>query len=171
MIKLVLSNDKADKLVFKLKEDFNLELKMTKISNREVLFLIDSDQEAIFFKVLNEIVDQENELWLQTFDGEMKLYPSNCLYFEVFDQETILTTDFYRTVYLRHTLNELEEMLANFTFQRISKSQIVNLKKITYIKPLLNSKIEITLSGNIKLVVNRSYLKAFKEALKNKGGL
>lgn len=70
-----------------------------------------------------------------------------------------------------YTLAELEEMLGDLWFERINKSQIVNLKKIIYIRPLLNSKIELTLTGDVKLEVNRSYLRAFKKALNEKGGV
>ena len=68
------------------------------------------------------------------------------------------------------TLADLEFILKNLAFQRINKSVIINLKKITFIKPLLNSKLEIRL-GHYTFEVSRFYLKDFKKALKEKGGI
>ncbi len=171
MTKLVLSKEKSEKLIIKLDQITKHDVKMAPFGSDEVAFLIPKQDEAIFFKVLTEIIDQTNEFWLDTFDGQTKFYPSNCLYFEVEgDDGVILTTDFNKKVSLRHTLQELEDKLIDLEFIRISKSVIVNLKKISHLKPLINSKIELTLVGNIKLEVNRSYLKAFRRALKEKGG-
>ena len=99
------------------------------------------------------------------------MYPSECLYFEALGHDVILINSFFKDVYLRHTLLDLEEMLSNLRFTRISKSVIVNLDKIEYIKPLLNSKLELSLPGGIKLEVNRSYLKSFRLALIEKAGV
>lgn len=170
MTKLVLSKEKSDKLIKMLSEIANHNVKIAPFSDDEVAFAIPKEEEAIFFKLLTEIIDQENEFWLDTFEGLTKYYPSNCMYFEVVGEDVVLVTDFYKKVGVRHTLQELEEKLNELEFLRISKSAIVNLKKISHIRPLINSKVELTLLGNIKLEVNRSYLKAFKKALKEKGG-
>ncbi len=170
MTKLVLSKEKSEKLIKKLNDVMNLTVKSAPLNEDEVAFLIPKKDEPIFFKMLSEILDQINELWFETYDGLIKLYPSNCIYFEAAEQSVVLVTDFYKKVFLKSTLQELEEQLGDLEFQRISKSVIVNLKKITYIRPQINSKIELTLVGELKLHVNRSYLKEFKKSLKNKGG-
>ena len=170
MTKLVLSKEQSEKLIKKLNDVVNLTVKTNVLSDDEVVFLIAKKDEPIVFKIFTEMLDQINELWLETYDGLIKVFPSNCLYFEADEQSVVLLTDFYKKIVLKNTLQELEEKLADLEFQRISKSVIVNLKKISYIRPLINSKIEITLVGKLQLSVNRSYLKAFKKALKEKGG-
>lgn len=168
MIKIVLSLERAKKLIELLKSDANVELETVEYKN-EMLFQVPSNHEATFFRLLNEVIDKENELWLETNDEKRKFFPSECLYFEALGHDVILKNSFYKDIYLRHTLIELEEILTDLKFQRISKSVIVNLDKIEYIKPLINSKLEISLPGGIKLEVNRSYLKSFRLALKEKG--
>lgn len=170
MIKLVLSLERAEKLIKLLKEDANIELETVVLTN-DVIFQVPNKHEASFFRVLNEIIDQENEFWLEAIDHRFKVYPSNCLYFEALGHEVVLMNSYYKTIFLKHSLAELEEMLVDLKFVPISKSYIVNLDKIQYIKPLLNSKLELSLPGGIKLEVNRSYLKPFRRALKEKGGI
>lgn len=170
MTKLVLSKEKSERLIKKLNDVVNLTVKSVATEGDEVAFLIPKKDEPIFFKILSEILDQINELWFETYDGQIKLYPSNCVYFEVSEQNVVLVTDQDKKVILKTTLQELEKKLGDLEFQRISKSVIVNLKKITYIRPQFNSKIELTIGGKLKLHVNRSYLKEFKKALKEKGG-
>lgn len=170
MIKLALNIERAEKLIELLKSDANIELE-TLVLKDDILFQVPSQHEATFFRLLNELVDKENEFWLETNDEKRKVYPSECLYFEALGHDVILINSFFKDVYLRHTLLDLEEMLSNLRFTRISKSVIVNLDKIEYIKPLLNSKLELSLPGGIKLEVNRSYLKSFRLALKEKAGV
>ena len=171
MIKLVLDLEKANQLSFKLEEEHQVELRGKEIGSNEVLIIVPTEHEQIFLKSLNEILEYETSLWFNTYDGNIKVYPSDLLYFEVQSGITVFVNEFYKETVILYSLAELEEMLGDLWFERINKSQIVNLKKITYIRPLLNSKIELTLTGDIKLEVNRSYLRAFKKALNEKGGV
>ncbi|HHT82189.1 MAG TPA: LytTR family transcriptional regulator [Acholeplasmataceae bacterium] len=169
MIKLALNIERAEKLIELLKSDAYIELE-TLVLKDDILFQVPTQHEATFFRLLNEIIDKESGFWLDTIDEKRKVYPSECLYFESLGYEVILVNSFYKDIFLKHTLAELEVILADLKFVRISKTVIVNLDKIEYIKPLLNSKLELSLPGGIKLEVNRSYLKPFRLALKEKGG-
>ncbi|NLL68870.1 MAG: LytTR family transcriptional regulator [Acholeplasmataceae bacterium] len=171
MIKLVLNLEKANRLDSKLQEEHQVDLTTRQMGEDEMLFIIPSEYEQVFLRVLNEVLEQELPLWFNTYYGNRKVYPSDLLYFEVQSGITVFVNEFYKETAILYTLAELEEMLGDLWFERINKSQIVNLKKITYIRPLLNSKIELTLTGDIKLEVNRSYLRAFKKALNEKGGV
>lgn len=62
-------------------------------------------------------------------------------------------------------LYEIEENFKDSDFIRINKSVIINMSKIKTLRPLLNSKIEVTFSNNEKQIVTRSYIKAFKKML------
>ena len=67
---------------------------------------------------------------------------------------------------VKQKLYELEENLANHYFIRVSKFALVNINRIDYIKPALNSKLILIMENGEQLEVNRHYYKAFKKALK-----
>ena len=68
-------------------------------------------------------------------------------------------------------LYELEEMLSQVGFVRVSKSVILNIEKLVGIKTLVNSKLEGRLSNGERICVTRKYLKDIKQELlrRNKG--
>jgi len=57
--------------------------------------------------------------------------------------------------------------LSNKGFIRTSKYAIVNIREIEYIKPALNSKLDLLMSNNEIVEVNRAYLKDFKKAIQS----
>ena len=61
-------------------------------------------------------------------------------------------------------LYELEETLGAY-FLRISKSMIVNLKKIKGVKSDLSGRMEATMLNGEKIVISRSYVKEIKRRL------
>lgn len=67
---------------------------------------------------------------------------------------------------LKLKLYELEDLLNSKGFIRTSKYCLVNIGKINYIRSLLNYKLELQMNNGDLCEVNRSYIKAFKEALK-----
>ena len=69
-------------------------------------------------------------------------------------------------VIIRMKLYEMEEFLQDKNFIRVSKYALVNVGKIEYIKPALNSKLDLLMMNGDHIEVNRGYYKSFKEALK-----
>lgn len=98
-----------------------------------------------------------------TKDGVSSSIPiKNILYFESVDDKTF--------VYLKNSvfesglkLYEIEEKLSKTSFTRINKSCILNTKIVSHVKSLLNGKYEAELINKEKVIVNRHYLKTFKE--------
>lgn len=64
-------------------------------------------------------------------------------------------------------LYELETLL-NTSFIRISKSSIVNIRKIDYVAPSLKGIMFIQLKNGLKDNISRNYLANFKTRLKIK---
>ena len=58
----------------------------------------------------------------------------------------------------------LEEILGAY-FLRISKSMIVNLKKIKTVKSDLSGRMEATMLNGEKIVISRNYVKEIKRRL------
>ena len=83
------------------------------------------------------------------------------LYIESVDKKTFL----YTTGHVLQTekrLYELEELLDEKTFFRCSKSVIVNLNKVTKLKPEVTRNILATLTNGEVIVISRRYVRALK---------
>ena len=99
-------------------------------------------------------------------DGEMKynIPIVDIFYVESVDDRTFiyLSSDCYETA---HKLYELEEILNERRFIRISKSVIVNLLKIECVKPALNGRYLCHLKNGEDVIISRKYVPKFKEKL------
>lgn len=103
---------------------------------------------------------------LQAKDGGETcfVHTRDVLYFESVDDRTFLyTADDVMEVVQR--LYELEQMLSERDFLRISKSQIVNLQKISALHPELNRTLTATLCNGEKLTISRKYVPHLKQLL------
>ncbi len=89
---------------------------------------------------------------------------SDILYFETVDRKCFFYTasDCYET---KMKLSEIEEKLINTPFSRISKSALVNLKKVRSINSEKYSRLCATLINGEKVIVSRQYLNSIKEKL------
>lgn len=86
-------------------------------------------------------------------------------YVESVDGKTFLYTSdrVYETAY---RIYELEELLKNKHFLRVSKPMLVNLMKIQSIQPAFNGRFQAILHSGEKIIISRSYVKALKAALR-----
>ena len=89
---------------------------------------------------------------------------SDIFYFETVDDKVFFYSEklTYETA-LR--LYKIEEMLESTSFQRISKTTIVNLRKVSSIKPSKHSRLEATLKSGEKLIVSRFYVGQIRNKL------
>ena len=90
---------------------------------------------------------------------------SDLYYIEAVDEKTFLylEKDCYES---KRRLYEFEELLSDRSFARISKSVIVNMMKITAIKPALNGRFLCQLKNGEKVIISRKYVPDIKEKLK-----
>jgi DNA-binding LytR/AlgR family response regulator len=90
---------------------------------------------------------------------------SDIFYIESVDNKAFIYTKskVYET---RQKLYELEEMLSKKHFLRVSKSALLNLMKVSAIKPALNSRFTAVLQSGEQVVITRKYVPALKKALK-----
>ena len=86
-------------------------------------------------------------------------------YAESVDERLFLYTaaDSYE---IRMKLYELEDLLKDRNFLRISKSMIVNLMKITSVRPALNGRFSAVLKNGEAIIISRKYVPALKQILK-----
>lgn len=97
-------------------------------------------------------------------DKIIKLVPKEVYYFESVDNKTFAYTA--QGVYEVHKkLYEIENEYSNTDFLRISKSVIVNVAKIAYIRPIFNSRFEAKLKNNERVIISRQYVNDLKAKL------
>ncbi|MBO5352224.1 MAG: LytTR family transcriptional regulator DNA-binding domain-containing protein [Lachnospiraceae bacterium] len=90
--------------------------------------------------------------------------PDVC-YIEAVDNKVFLYTQ--KQVYeTRQKLYELEELLKEKYFLRVSKSMLLNLLKVRSIKPALNGRFLAVLLGGEEIIISRKYVPELKAALK-----
>ncbi len=97
-------------------------------------------------------------------DGNNVFIDVSALYYiESVDKKSFVYTkqNCYET---RLRLYELEETLGAY-FLRVSKSMIVNLRKIKGVKSDISGRMEATLLNDEKIVISRSYVKEIKRRL------
>ena len=66
----------------------------------------------------------------------------------------------------KQKLYEIEEHLENTDFLRVSKSVILNLKKIDYLSPAFSGRFEAKLENGEKVIISRQYVPDFKKKLR-----
>lgn len=112
-------------------------------------------------KLKNHIELFDNKLTARLEDKTYLINPTDALYFESVDDRTFLyTAD--KVYEIRHRLYELEEILSDRDFIRISKSQIVNINCIKSLMPELNRSLSATLLNGEILTVSRRYVKPLR---------
>ena len=101
-----------------------------------------------------------------TRDGKRFEVPVvDLVYAESVDDRVFLYTasDSYE---IRMKLYELEDLLKNRSFLRISKSMLVNLMKISSVRPALNGRFSAILKNGEEIIISRKYVPALKQVLK-----
>ena len=96
--------------------------------------------------------------------GENYMLGTNLIYYtESIDKRTYVYTkeECYETKY---RLYELEDMLST-NFLRVSKSLVVNIRKVRSVKSELNGRMTAELLNGERIVISRSYVKDLKRKL------
>lgn len=115
-------------------------------------------------KFIAALRTEESSLTGYMDDKIVKLAPKDVFYFEAVDNKVFAYTG--KGVYeVRKKLYEIEKEYADTDFLRISKSAIVNVAKIAYIRPLINGRFEAKLKNDEKIIINRQYVIELKKKL------
>ena len=98
-------------------------------------------------------------------DRQYSLALPDILYIEAVDEKTFiyLEKDCYES---GRRLYEFEEALSSRNFARISKSVVVNLMKITSIRPSLNGRFSCVLTNGEQVIISRKYVPDIREKLR-----
>lgn len=106
-------------------------------------------------------LQEEEKLTGYIEDKIVKLSWKEIYYFEAVDNKVFAYT--VKEMYEIHKkLYEIEQEYAHTDFLRISKSVIVNISKIAYVKPIFNGRFEANLRNDEKVIVSRQYVSQLK---------
>lgn len=149
------------------KQNIKMQTKITKVdkSRPEIIeiqchTITEEVQEIVAF-----VKSRQGQLSCVADEKMYEVAISDILYIEIVDNKSFVYTqnDVYET---KQRLYELEEMLKEKRFIRISKSMLLNLMKVSSIKPALNSRFMAELISGEQVVITRKYAADLKKALK-----
>ncbi len=104
-----------------------------------------------------------------TADGQThNIQIEDILYIESVDKKTFLYTS-GKVLQTEKRLYELEGLLDASTFFRCSKSVIVNLNKVTRLKPEVTRNVLATLTNGEVIVISRRYVRSLKALIGMEG--
>lgn len=97
-------------------------------------------------------------------DSIYQLNPANVYYIESVDNKVFIycRNKLYES---KQKLYELEQICDYRLFFRASKSTIINIAKISHIKPSLSGRFEATMENGEKVIVSRQYVPVLKSRL------
>lgn len=119
----------------------------------------------------DEIIRLKNHI--EMFDKRLQAKKENewcfvnlldVLYFESVDNRTFLYTK-DEVMEVKYRLYELENILSDKDFIRISKSQIININRVMSLRPEINRTILATMYNGEQLFISRKYVPAIRSLL------
>lgn len=116
-------------------------------------------------EIISFVKSRQGQLTGSVDDMQFEIPVGDIFYIESVDNKTFAYTQ--SEVYeLRQKLYEMEELLREKHFLRTSKSTLLNLMKISAIKPALNGRFTAVLFSGEETVISRKYVPELKKALK-----
>lgn len=128
---------------------------------RQLVDTVNSDRPSLPGRPADEDLDDGEEILLD---------PNDIYYLDHIDRKLFAYTKngVYR---LMNTLSTCEEMLWNYGFVRVSKSNLINIYRIKQLKPDLNMKVYASFDNGERICINRSYKKSFNDYLLKMRGI
>lgn len=112
-------------------------------------------------KIYDLIESQIGQLIVKRNGQSFSIAMNDIYYIESIDDKTFIYLK--ESVFeINKRLYELEQEL-NLNFIRVSKSTILNINKLNYVKAILNGKYEAYLDNDEKIIISRHYVRQFKK--------
>lgn len=115
-------------------------------------------------ELMNKLKTESNVLIGYKDESIYQLNPSNIYYFESVDNKVFIycRSEVYEC---KQKLYELEQVCDQRKFFRASKSIIINIRKIAYVRPSISGRFEATMENGEKVLVSRQYVPVLKSKL------
>lgn len=145
----------------------NMDVKISKISEDEKeLVDIRCHRETDSVREIADFVRSRQGQLSGVLDGrQYAVAVSEIMYIESVDNRTFIYTE--SNVYQsKRRIYELEDILKPKHYLRISKAALVNLMKISSVKPAMGGRFSAVLSNGEELIISRKYVVDLKKMLK-----
>lgn len=116
-------------------------------------------------EIIAFVKSRQGQLTGTADERQYEIAIADIFYIESVDNKTFIYTK-NKVFETRQKLYELEKILKEKRFLRVSKSTLLNLMKISAIKPALNSRFTAVLFSGEQVVITRKYVPELKKALK-----
>lgn len=135
------------------------------VEDDKINIVFSEDQLAKVSKILDLIAKGE-DVYITGYDsiGQKNIESRYIHYFTIEDEDVYAVLSKQKFI-VKMKMYELEDLLKEKHFIRVSKYTLVNINKIEYIKPALNSKLVLLMKNKDQVEVNRHYYKTFKKTL------
>lgn len=115
-------------------------------------------------KLLNKLKTERAVLLGYDEDNIHRLRTADVYYFEAVDNKVFIYCK-GKVFESKQKLYELEEMCEGKKFFRASKSVIINLTKISFVRPSISGRFEAKLDNGESVAVSRQYVPVLKKML------
>lgn len=143
----------------------NINIHIIEDSMEETLdiFCHESNKERLQ-EIAKELVEGNQKITCKKDDKTYQIRLDEVFYIETVDERLFIycEDDVYEN---RMRLYEAEQLCRGTDFFKASKSMLINIKKIAYMKPSLSGRFEITMINKEKLIVSRKYVADLKEKM------
>lgn len=144
-----------------------MEIKIFKISKKEPEELeIRCHEVTEQIKEIVTFVKSRQGQLTGVIEGKQYEIPVTDVYYVEGVDNTVFIYGLREVYESRQKLYELEGILREKYFLRVSKSLIVNLMKVKAIKPALNGRYSAVLQSGEEIIISRKYVPELKRALK-----
>lgn len=140
-----------------------------KIQLKQITTIKEITVDIMFSKHTNELsrLVQYLELYdhyliCEEDDKQLKISYKDIFYIEVINRKTFVYC-LVKVYECKEKFNELEGRMREHGYFRINRTCILNLKMLTSIKVLVNSRLEATLKNGEKMIISRKYIQEIKK--------
>lgn len=115
--------------------------------------------------LIRSIEQRGEKIMAMTEEGKVLLAPSEVLYLESVDNCVYVYTE-NSVAKTSMTLAVAEEAFASEGFFRCSKSMVINIYRISYLKSISGNRADVTMDNGEHVIISRRYVKELRRILK-----
>ncbi|MBE6765294.1 MAG: LytTR family transcriptional regulator [Ruminococcaceae bacterium] len=115
--------------------------------------------------LIRSIEQRGEKIMAMTEEGKVLLAPSEVLYLESVDNCVYVYTE-NSVAKTSMTLAVAEEAFASEGFFRCSKSMVINIYRISYLRSISGNRADVTMDNGEHVIISRRYVKELRRILK-----